>query len=232
MKRFLGLVVLYGAASCIAAHAEAPTTATKKIAVSHSRSGIPNSAAAKEAKREAALRLLAPADEYFGPLKLSIIGIRNTMKDAGLRYDVDHDRAPQAYGTAAMTERAIRDWERKYPHDDQVPRAIYYLQRLYTKVLSQESRDHAHAVALWLFKDYASSGQSKQLRKTLAVEKLAPVMPLVAAGSATSSSSSSAAAAAASPAPGQYQSAFGSAYPSAFSAASPAPVPATHTNQR
>ncbi len=219
MKRFLGLVVLYGAASCIAADAAAPTAATKKLTVPHSRYGVPKSAAAKEAARQAAMRQLAPADEYFGPFKLSIIGIRNTMKDLGLRYDVNHDRAPQTYDSAIFTERAIRDWEHKYPHDDQVPRAIYYLQRLYTKVLSQQSRDHARVVAQWLFKDYGSSGQSKQLRKTLAVEQLAPVIPIAVAGPA-------------SPAPGQYQSAFGSAYPSAFSAASPTPAPAAHTNQR
>ncbi len=118
---------------------------------------------------------LAPADEYFGPLKLSILGIRNTIHDLGARYDVNHAIAHQTLASAELTERSIRDWEHHFPRDGQVPKAIYLLERLYTKVLTQESRDRAKATDRWMFADYASSPQSKQLKKTIAAEHLAPI---------------------------------------------------------
>ena len=119
--------------------------------------------------------VLAPADEYFGPLKLSFIGMRNTIRDLGLRYDVNHDIASQTVASAQLTERAVHDWERKYPTDTQIPKTIYLLQRLYTKVLTLDARAHAHACAMWLFHDYSRSGQAHQLQKTLAVEHLQPL---------------------------------------------------------
>ena len=129
----------------------------------------------------------------------------------------DTDIAAQTVASALLTERAIRDWAKKYPHDDQVPKALFLLQRLYTKVLSLDARNHAHVIAQWLLGSYAKSPQAKQLHKVLAVEHLAPL-------------------AAASPAPtplAAYQSIFGSQYPSAFTAAgqtapAPAPSPSSH----
>jgi hypothetical protein len=118
---------------------------------------------------------LAPADEYFGPLKQSVIGMRNTIRDLGLRYDVNHDIGRQTLASAALTEGAIRDWQRRYPYDDQLPKTVYLLQRLYTKVLTSDGRSKAKATAQWLFSKYASSPQAKQLRKVLATEQLAPV---------------------------------------------------------
>ena len=129
------------------------------------------------ASRQADIMLLAPADEYFGPLKMSILGIRNTIHDLGARYDVNHAIGDQTYKSAQLTERAIHDWEKRYPHDGQVPKAIYLIQRLYTKVLTQESRDRAIYVEKWMFSDYAKSPQGKQLKKTVAAEHLAPIPP-------------------------------------------------------
>jgi hypothetical protein len=74
-----------------------------------------------------------------------------------------------------LTERAVHDWEKKYPHDTQIPKTIYLLQRLYTKVLTQEARTQARTTANWLFADFGKSAQARQLKKTLAVEHLAPL---------------------------------------------------------
>ncbi|GAC1558211.1 MAG: hypothetical protein NVS3B17_07780 [Vulcanimicrobiaceae bacterium] len=172
-------------------------------------------AAAKDGARLAAVKRLAPGDEYCGPLKQSIIGFRNTLRDLGLRYDVNHDIASQTFASAQLTERSIRDWERKYPGDTQLPRAVYLLQRLYTKVLMQESRDRARQTAQWLEHDFARTAQDKQLRKTLAMEHLEPLPPPTA-----------------SPIPaGSYPSEFGPAYPSEFSPSSPASATAPATRR-
>lgn len=172
MKRVIGLVFIYGAASCaIASAATAPsaTTSTRHTLTAHA-SGVKT-----VASRQATILELAPADEYFGPLKLSILGIRNTIHDLGARYDVNHDIGHQTFTSAQLTERAIHDWEHRYPHDGQVPKAIYLLQRLYTKVLTSEARTRAGITAKWMFADYPSSPQGKQLKKTLALEHLAAI---------------------------------------------------------
>jgi hypothetical protein len=161
--------------------------------------------------------VLAPADEYFGPLKESFIGIRNTIRDLGLRYDVNHDIANQTLASAQLTERAVRDWETKYPRDTQIPKTIYLLQRLYTKVLTQDGRNRAHMCATWLFADYGKSGQAKQLKKTLAVEHLQPLAtPAAAAPAPLASADPSGSAAPTAP-----------VAPSNGSSPSPATAPAT-----
>jgi hypothetical protein len=204
VKRIQVIVSVFFVASCIApcVAADPPLKTPTSIA------------AAKEAKRLAALKLLAPADEYFGPLKLSILGIRNTTRDLGLRYDVNHDIASQTLASAALTESSIRDWEHKYPRDDGVPRAVYYLQRLYDKILTEQGRAKADATTKWLFGKYGRSPQAAQLHRVLAAE---PVIALPSPSPVPSATPSP------SPTPA-YNSAFGTQYPSMF-APSPSPAP-------
>jgi len=120
------------------------------------------------------MKMLAPADEYFGPLKLSILGVKNTIRDAGLRYDVNHDIAKTIVPGLRLTEAAIRDWEHKYPHDLDVPRAMYFLQRLYAHVMDDQARQKASETAKWLFADYPASPQARLLHQQLALEAAAP----------------------------------------------------------
>jgi hypothetical protein len=156
---------------------------------------------------------LAPADEYFGPLKQSILGIRNSVRDMGLRYDVNHDIAPQTLASAALTEASIRDWSHKYPRDHEVPQAIFNLQRLYAKIVSEPARVKAKATADWLFASYGKSRQAKSLREILAN----PQPPTLATQAPP-------APATAEPAPTPpYNSMFGPSYPSIF-APSAAPI--------
>jgi len=186
VKRVIGLVFICGAASSVAVTA-APTPPyrdTPQIAAAPSKAihaptadELARRAAEKEAARHAAMVLLAPADEYFGPLKLSIIGMRNTIRDLGLRYDVNHDIPKQTFASAQLVERSVRDWQTKYARDPQLPRVIFVLQRLYTKILLRESRDRARATAAWLQRDFSRTPQARQIAKTLAAEHLAPLPP-------------------------------------------------------
>ena len=118
MKRMIGFVFVFGAVSYVAPGASAAQSETRH-------------AVAAGAKGDVTVGL-APADEYFGILKLSILGIRNSVRDLGLRYDVNHDIPKQTYDSALLTEQAMQDWEHKYPHDRLLPRAVFFLQRLYT----------------------------------------------------------------------------------------------------
>jgi hypothetical protein len=112
---------------------------------------------------------VAPADEYFGRLKMSILGIRNTIKDMGLRADADPQHAvASVMGSVALTEDAMRDWEKKYPADSWIPPAILSLERLYAKVDSDIARAKAKAVMVWLVHDYPRSAPAKIGQKELA----------------------------------------------------------------
>lgn len=123
---------------------------------------------------------VAPADEYFGRLKLSILGIRNTIKDMGLKADADPAHAvASVMGSVSLTEDAMHDWERKYPADSWIPPAILSLERLYAKVDSDAARAHAKAAMAWLVHDYPKSAPARIGRKELA-ENLVGVKPAVA----------------------------------------------------
>src|SRR5579862_4195122 len=72
----------------------------------------------------------APADEYFGPLKQSILEIRNRLD----RYDAYGDRAPlgqEVIGALDGLERSIADWQHKYPRDPWLPRSLAHLMHEY-----------------------------------------------------------------------------------------------------
>jgi hypothetical protein len=170
------MVIALAVASCMWPMAATPKTKS-------SATPAAKTVSSREAARRAALMRLAPADEYFGPLKQSILGIRNTIRDMGLRYDVNHDIGSQTLSSAGLTEAAIRDWGHRYPRDPDVARAIFNLQRLYAKILTEPARGKAKATADWLFSAYGKSPQAKSLRKILATEQLPPISTLSASAS-------------------------------------------------
>ena len=112
---------------------------------------------------------VAPADEYFGRLKMSILGIRNTIRDMGLKADADPEHASdRVLGSMNLCEDAMHDWEKKYPHDSWIPAAIFSLERLYAKIDSDAARAKAKIVMLWLVHDYPASSQAKIGKRELA----------------------------------------------------------------
>lgn len=74
--------------------------------------------------RAATMRDLAPADEYFGQLRMSVLGIRNELN--GLeRRAVSGDRNVSAMtGKLAFVDDALRDWRARYPRDTWLPRFL------------------------------------------------------------------------------------------------------------
>src|SRR5579884_2790477 len=107
---------------------------------------------------------VAPADEYFGRLKMSILGIRNQLRDLGLRLQYAPDKGEAVLGSAAMVEDALRDWEHKYPADPWLAKSVYDLTALYAHVTTP----HGHAQALhamrWLMMRYGHSSYAMQAR--------------------------------------------------------------------
>jgi hypothetical protein len=151
VKRFLTLVALFGCA------------ATSAIANPTPLPGHPVVPKVKFLKYR-----VAPADEYFGRLKLSILGVRNTLRDLGARADADPAHATSILGSAGLTEDAIHEWEKKYPRDTWVPTSILALERDYAKVDSDDARARTLATMTWLVHDYPTSAEGKLGKSELA----------------------------------------------------------------
>jgi hypothetical protein len=130
---------------------------------------------------------VAPADEYFGRLKMSVLGIANVIKDMRLRVEADGERTPSIFSSLAMVEDAIRDWEVKYPRDSWIPRNLLALEVAYLHA----SGDRAYAMAIrteaWLRRDfprsqYAQTGHTELTRAAsqhvTAAAPEAPVAPV------------------------------------------------------
>ncbi|HTV74687.1 MAG TPA: hypothetical protein VME66_13405 [Candidatus Acidoferrales bacterium] len=124
--------------------------------------------------RGLALNRFAPADEYFGPLKLSILGIRNQIHDIGLAYDANPNIANAAFGKAVMTEASLRDWERKYPLDPDLARHVYLLSHLYQKFALVEAQVRARATQAWLLGKYPHTWYAKDERRRIAYRATHP----------------------------------------------------------
>jgi hypothetical protein len=85
----------------------------------------------------------APADEYFGRLGMSILGVRSKVKDLGLDADLhpEHDKA--VLNNALWVEDAMRDWAKKYPFDRWLPRYAYALEVMYERMPGQDAHKRA-----------------------------------------------------------------------------------------
>lgn len=72
----------------------------------------------------------APADEYFGPLKQSILEIRNRLD----RLDGYGGRSALGWQVVPgldSLEQSIADWQHKYPRDPWLPRYLAHLMHEY-----------------------------------------------------------------------------------------------------
>ena len=83
----------------------------------------------------------APADEYFGPFKESILEVRNRL----IRFEGDADRvlARQIRGIDVL-EVTIEDWYRKYPRDPWIRDFSRRLARLYARAHAGRGIHYAH----------------------------------------------------------------------------------------
>jgi hypothetical protein len=70
----------------------------------------------------ATMRDLAPADEYFGQLRMSVLGIRNELNTLERRATSGDRNVASMTGKLALVDDAMRDWRARYPRDTWLPR--------------------------------------------------------------------------------------------------------------
>ena len=197
MKFFAGLLSIAGFITCMSASAVASTShaPASKTGAAHAPAKVAHPAAPKIK--------VAPADEYFGHLKMSILGIRNTLKDLALKADYNQTNAEQIFGSAAFAEEALREWEHKYPRDPWLAKTVAGLVHMYSKVPTVQGRAKMHAALAWLTGRYGSTKNLIDAAKAEAdaADKISIVDPAAAATAAPAPSNAPAPAATNAPAP-------------------------------
>ncbi len=100
---------------------------------------------------------LAPADRYFGRLKMSILGVRNSIKDLDARADAHPEDAEHIFDKAVLVEDALRDWHSHFPRDPWIPRYAYSLAQLYGKLEMDDARVRRNDTLDWLIATFPNS---------------------------------------------------------------------------
>ncbi len=110
----------------------------------------------------------APADEYFGRMKMSFLGINLTFKDQAA-YANPHSTDPAIINKLSFAEDALQDWQRKYPKDAQLARSYFLAQQTYKKIWTKEYQDKAWDYMQLILKRYPNTFFSKTVHQDLAI---------------------------------------------------------------
>ena len=103
----------------------------------------------------------APADEYFGNLKYSPIGVRNEVVrvqkylDKGWGYRMESD--------ALQIDSSVEDWQKQYPHDLSLPATMLNTYVMLERVGTVKTLAAADKIKTTLLVEYAPSRQALEL---------------------------------------------------------------------
>jgi len=111
---------------------------------------------------------LAPADEYFGRMRMSPLGIRHMV--FSLADDLHHARRkPDAIEhDALLIQDALQDWSSRYPRDSWLPAALWNLAVLFEELPGTHARDSAVAVLQTIREHYSGTVFAANAQRDLA----------------------------------------------------------------
>ena len=88
---------------------------------------------------------------------MSILGIRNQLKDLSERVAAKPEDAEHVYDKAVLVEDALHDWQKQFPRDPWIPKYSYALAQLYGKISSDDARVRRNDTLDWLIATYPES---------------------------------------------------------------------------
>jgi hypothetical protein len=110
------------------------------------------------------LTTLAPADEYFGPMGMSILEIENRLKH--INFMLDYDYGNRESGEGADVAKAIVDMQKVYPRDRDLPMLLYWCYTTLERMSSEQARQAAGQIRAILTIEYQDSPQARKLLGT------------------------------------------------------------------
>jgi hypothetical protein len=91
----------------------------------------------------------APADEYFGSMNMSVLGIRNSITDTNARaVGSGEETGHGLLHRLLFTEQAFHDWQRKYPNDNWIVTNGYELVDDFQKLDVETSDENPHVASI------------------------------------------------------------------------------------
>lgn len=110
-----------------------------------------------------ALRLTrtAPADEYFGNLKYSPLGVRNEV--SRINKYLDKGWGTRMEGDVIQVDSAVEDWQKQYPHDETLPATLLDVYRLMRRIETDKVNGAAERIKTILLVQYSSTRQAQEL---------------------------------------------------------------------
>lgn len=165
----------------------------------------------------------APADEYFGPQKMSAIGIRMQVDKLGRRYHARTISDSDLLHDAKIDESALLAWAKKYPKDPWLAPTAFHLEQLDQTVQSSTARAQATNLLHYIANTFGKTkyGHLSRLRLAQGFAPLHSESVVVATPNPYASAASSGAPSSAAPVPATSATAAASSAPSV--APSPAP---------
>lgn len=114
------------------------------------------------------LKNSAPADRYFGRLKLSYLGINNTLRDAAITSGA-HTTEPGIISKIGFAEDALTDWERRFPRDPQLARTYFLAIQSEKKIWVKPNQERAWIYMNRIVKIFPATYFGKIVKKDMAV---------------------------------------------------------------
>ena len=114
------------------------------------------------------MKISATADEYFGKLKISFLGINNTLHDAAITAG-DHTTDPSVVNKVGFAEDALTDWEKKYPRDPQLTRTYYLAIGVEKKIWIQANQQRAWVYMNRIVAVFPNSYFGKLIKREIAI---------------------------------------------------------------
>jgi len=110
---------------------------------------------------DAYLTTLAPADEYFGPMGMSILEIENRLKH--INFMLDYDYGNRESDPAMNVVNSIVAMQKVYPRDRDLPMLMYWCYTTLQRMTDGQSRDGARHLKAILTIEYQDSPQARKL---------------------------------------------------------------------
>jgi hypothetical protein len=111
--------------------------------------------------RDLRLTRTAPADEYFGNLKYSPIGVQNEV--TRVQKFLDRGWSYRMEGDALQIDSSVEDWQKQYPHDLTLPATLLNTYEMLVRVGTPKTLEAAARVKSTLLVEYAGARQALEL---------------------------------------------------------------------
>jgi len=114
------------------------------------------------------MKISAPADEYFGEMKISFLGIDNTLRDAAITAG-DHTTDAGVIHKVGFAVDALKDWEKKYPRDPQLARSYFLAIGVEKKIWVQANQQQAWVYMNRIADVFPATYFGKLIKRDLAI---------------------------------------------------------------